>query len=56
MNDGDPGYQILSQEEIAESVLQGKEEEDDVTEEELASFCPKLSLIRNHMDAISPRI
>jgi hypothetical protein len=43
-DDGDPGYQILSQEEIAESVLQGKEEDDNVVEEELASSCPKLSV------------
>jgi hypothetical protein len=35
-NDGDPGYQILSQDKTAESVLQGDDnvdEEDDVTEE-----------------------
>jgi hypothetical protein len=51
-DDRDPGYQILSQEEIAESVLQGKEEDDDVIEEESASSCPKLSVIRNHMDNI----
>jgi hypothetical protein len=50
---GDPGYQILSQEEIAESVLQGKEEDDDVVEEESASSCPKLSVIRNHMDDVT---
>jgi hypothetical protein len=44
-DDGDPGYQILSREEIAESVLQGKEEDDDdeddnVAEEESVSSCP----------------
>jgi hypothetical protein len=33
-DDGDPSYQILSQEEIAECVLQGKEEDDDVDEED----------------------
>jgi hypothetical protein len=54
-DDGDPGYQILSQEEIAESVLKGKEEdndvdEDDNVEEESASSYPKLSVIRNPMD------
>jgi hypothetical protein len=49
-DDSDPGYQILSQEEIADSVLQGSEEDDDVIEEESASSCPKLSIIRNHMD------
>jgi hypothetical protein len=56
--DGDPGYQILSIEEIAESVRQGKEEgddadeeDDDVVEEESVSFYPKLSLIGNHMDS-----
>jgi hypothetical protein len=58
-DDGDPRYQILSQEEIAESILQGKEEDDDVdeeddddAEEELVSSCPKLSVIRNHMDNV----
>jgi hypothetical protein len=57
--DGDPGYQILRQEEITESVLQDKEEDDyvdeeddNVAEEELASSCPKLSVIRNHMDDV----
>jgi hypothetical protein len=54
-DDGDPGYQILSQEQMAESVLQGKEEFD-VTEEELASSCPKLSVIRNHIDDVSSYI
>jgi uncharacterized protein YehS (DUF1456 family) len=33
-DDIDPGYQILSQEEIAEIVLQGKEEDDDVDDED----------------------
>jgi hypothetical protein len=51
-DNGDPGYLILSQEEIAESVLQGKEEDDDVIEEESTSSCPKLSVIKNHMDAV----
>jgi hypothetical protein len=32
-DDGDQGYQILSEEEIAENVLQGKEEDDDVDKE-----------------------
>jgi hypothetical protein len=41
-DDGDPGYHILSQEEMEESILQGKEEADDVVEEESASSCPKL--------------
>jgi hypothetical protein len=50
-DDGDPGYQILSQEEIAGSVLQGKEEDNEV-EEEPASSCPKLSVITNHMNDI----
>jgi hypothetical protein len=36
-DNGDPDYQILKEEERAESVLQDKEEDDDVTEEELAS-------------------
>jgi hypothetical protein len=48
----DPGYQILSQEEISESVLQDKEEDNDVVEEESVSSCPKLSKI-NHMVYIS---
>jgi hypothetical protein len=48
-DNGDPGYQILSQEEIAESVLQGKEEDNNVVEEESVSSCPKLSVIRSHM-------
>jgi hypothetical protein len=53
-DDGDPGYQILSQEEIAESGLKGREEDDNVIEEEPASSCPKLTVIRNHMgDVIS---
>jgi hypothetical protein len=52
-DDGDPGYQILNQEEIAESVVQGTEEDDDVAEEESASSCPKLSVIRNHVEVIS---
>jgi hypothetical protein len=58
-DNGDPGYQTLSQEETAESVLQGKEEDnnvdqddDGVVEEESASSCPKLSVIRNHMDDV----
>jgi hypothetical protein len=58
-DNGDPGYQILSQEGIAERVLQGKEEDndvdvadDDVEEEELASSCPAVSVIRNHMDNV----
>jgi hypothetical protein len=51
-DDSDPGFQILSQEELAESVLQGKEEDDDVVEEESASSCPKLPVIRNHMDDV----
>jgi hypothetical protein len=62
-DDGDPDYQILSQEDRAESVLQGKEvdedddeEIDDGVEEESASSCPKLSVIRNPMDTMSSRI
>jgi hypothetical protein len=51
-DNGDPRYQILSQEEIAESVLQGKEEDDNVPEEKSASSCPNLSVIRNHMDDV----
>jgi hypothetical protein len=51
-DDDDQGYQILSQEEIGENVLQGKEEDDDVFVEESTSSCPKLSVIRNHMDDI----
>jgi hypothetical protein len=51
-DDGEPDYQILSQE--IESVLQAKEEDDDVVEEESASSCPELSVIRNLMgDVIS---
>jgi hypothetical protein len=48
-DDSDQDYQILSQEETAESALQGKEEDDGVDEKdnnivegELASTCPKL--------------
>jgi hypothetical protein len=52
-DNGDPGYQILSQEEIAEKVLKGKEEDHDVDVEESPSTCPKLSVIWNHMDDIS---
>jgi hypothetical protein len=58
-DDGDPSYQILSQEEIAQSVLQDKEEDsdadeedDNVVEEESASSCPKLLVIGNHMDDV----
>jgi hypothetical protein len=65
-DNGDPGYQILSQVEIAESVLQGKEEhdnfdeeyfdvdeeDDDDVEEESTSSCPKLSVIRNHTEDV----
>jgi hypothetical protein len=43
---------MLIQEVTAESVLQGKEEDDNVIEEESASSCPKLSVIRNHMDDV----
>jgi hypothetical protein len=57
-DDGDPCYKIQSHEEIGESVLQGKKEDEDVheedkvTEEESTSSCPKLSVIRNHMDDV----
>jgi hypothetical protein len=51
-DNGDPGYQILKQEEITESVLQGKEEDNDVDDEESSSSCTKLSVIRNHMDNV----
>jgi hypothetical protein len=33
-DDGDPGYQVLSQEEIAQNLMQGKEDDDDADEEE----------------------
>jgi hypothetical protein len=51
-DDGDSDYQILSQEERAESVLQGKEEDGDIVEEESSPSCPKLLVIRNHMDHV----
>jgi hypothetical protein len=47
---GDPRYQIVSQEEIADSVLQGKIE--DVVKEKSASSFPKLSVIRNHVNDV----
>jgi hypothetical protein len=37
---------------MAESILQGKEEDDSVAEEESASSYPKSSVIRNHMDDV----
>jgi hypothetical protein len=48
----DPSYQILSQEERAESVLQGKEEDNDAVEEESDTSYPKLLVIRNYVDDV----
>ena len=57
LDEGDPGYQILSQEEIVESVLHDDQEDgDDEDEETSVTGGSKLSAIRNSMDEIIAHI
>ena len=55
MDEGDPGHQLLSEQEIVDSVLRGEEEDDDDDDdddEEPTTFTIKLSQAREHLDEL----
>ena len=51
-NDADPGYQVLSCEEIAEAVLGGESSEEEEEEEEIVVERPKMVDVRHHIDEL----
>ena len=52
MDDGDPGHHILSETEIADSVMHPPEEVEEDSDEGETSFTCKLSAARDHLDAL----